>query len=155
MTIPKVEVTVFLGRRQINDLLSHQVQSHLCHQTVKNYEELDTLLYLQMNKLTCHSFVLSEDTRLLDHRQRTWYYSQQKQQLDYQHFSFGSVNPNPTGQHKGVDMTPLYNQWIVFRENPKFREPKSFYNGQQKHGCPFLQREALSSLSQTMRMVAL
>lgn len=45
--------------------------------TVKNYEELDILLYLQTNKLTRHSFMLSEDTRLLDHRQRTWYYSQQ------------------------------------------------------------------------------
>ena len=29
--------------------------------TVKNYEELEVLLYLQMNKLICHRFMLFED----------------------------------------------------------------------------------------------
>lgn len=37
--------------------------------TVKNYEELEILLCSQMNKLTCHSFMLFENTRLLDQRQ--------------------------------------------------------------------------------------
>lgn len=87
--------------------------------------------------------MLIDYVRILEQRQRTVYYSMQKQEPEFQHFLCQFLKPYFTQIDTKRARQYLYSQWVVLKKrNPELRKLE-FFIMNRKNSCPLLQRETL------------